>query len=172
MEMSLATCLGKLSDSVLCWSSCLAKVFTRNLALRLSSRSLPGRSKKNIKQAGLTLIEVLIALAIVSIALTAVIKAATQNIHSTAYLQKKTTAMFVGQQVVNEIRAHILKPSSSGSQKLTTKMLGDEWFWQTQEQDTPNNKIKKVLVTVYENENEEAESAPVVTLESYVYVEK
>lgn len=124
------------------------------------------------KQIGLTLIEVLIALAIVSIAMTAVIKATSQNIHSTGYLQRKTIAMYVGQQAINEVRAKVLKGGSSGHQKLTTEMLGREWLWQTEEEETPNERIKKIIVKVYENETQEEEGSPIITLESYVYNEK
>jgi len=131
------------------------------------------RIVSNQRQRGLTLIEVLIALAIVSIAMTAVIKAASQNINSTGYLQRKTIAMYVGQQVINEARANVLKVGgSSGHQKLTTEMLGREWFWQTEEEETPNNRIKKITVKVYENEEQEDEASPIITLESYVYHEE
>ena len=115
------------------------------------------------KQSGLTLIEVLIALAIISIAMTAVIKATSQNIHSTSYLQQKTTAMWVGTQVINEARANLLKMDrSSGSQKLTTEMLGKDWYWQTAEEETPNPHIKKIMVKVYENEDDEADASPII----------
>ncbi|VVC75073.1 hypothetical protein AQUSIP_03490 [Aquicella siphonis] len=128
---------------------------------------------KAAKQAGLTLIEVLIALAIVSIAMTAVIKATSQNINSTGYLQKKTMALWVGQQVLNEIRAGVLKTGgSSGSQKLTTEMLGQEWYWSTEEEETPNPRIKKVRVKVFANEEDEQDETPIMTLESFLYHEQ
>ncbi|MBX3709949.1 MAG: type II secretion system minor pseudopilin GspI [Gammaproteobacteria bacterium] len=120
------------------------------------------------KQIGLTLIEVLIALAIISIAMTAVIKSASQNINATGYLQNKTLAMLVGQQVINETRVGLLKiGNSSGNQKLTTKMLGQEWYWQLEAEETPNKHIKKITVKVFADENEEG--SPIITLESYVY---
>lgn len=125
------------------------------------------------RQLGLTLIEVLIALAIISIAMTAVIKATSQNIHSTSYLQRKTIAMWVGSQVINEMRAGLIKSErSSLNQKLTTTMLGNEWYWQTEEEETPSPRIKKIKVKVYETEDEEAEAKPIITLESYTYHEE
>ena len=60
-------------------------------------------------QAGLTLIEVLIALAIVSIAMTAIIKATSQNIRSTQYLEHKTLAAWVGEEVLNKARVELLR---------------------------------------------------------------
>lgn len=127
--------------------------------------------RKRVQQAGLTLIEVLIALAIIGTAMTAVIKATSQNINASGYLQRKTIAMWVGLQVMNELRAGVLKEGSSGSQKLTTEMLGREWFWQTVEEETPNPNIKKIMVKVFENEEEEEEAAPIITLESFLYYE-
>lgn len=122
------------------------------------------------KQQGLTLIEVLIALAIVSIAMTAVIKAASQNIRSTAYLQKKTIALWVAEEVINETRAHRLNiGDSSGNQRLTTEMLGKDWYWQKEEEATANPRIKKIIVTVYEHEEDKQNIAPIINLESYVY---
>jgi general secretion pathway protein I len=122
-------------------------------------------------KSGLTLIEVLIALAIIGIALTAVIKATSQNIRSTSYLETKTSAMWVGQQVINEARANLLKMgSSTDNQKLTTEMLGREWYWHVAQEETPNNRIKKITVKVFANEDEQ--ESPVVTLESYVYHEE
>lgn len=120
-----------------------------------------------MKQKGLTLIEVLVALAIIGIAMTAIIKAVSQNIHSTSYLQKKTIAMWVAQEVINETRAHLLNiGNSSDNQKLTTEMLGSDWYWHLQQEETPNERIKKIIVKVYENE--ESASA-LVTMESYIH---
>jgi general secretion pathway protein I len=122
-------------------------------------------------QKGLTLIEVLIALAIVSIAMTAIIKAATQNIQSTSYLQKKTIAMWVAEDVINQTRAKLLNIGrSSGNQRLTTEMLGRDWYWHQDEEETPNKQIKKIIVKVYEHE--EVNTNPLITLEGYVYHEE
>lgn len=125
------------------------------------------------RQAGLTLIEVLLALAIVGIAMTAVIKAASQNIKSTAYLQNKTIAMWVGQQVINEVRAGLIElDSSSRNQKLTTDMFGHDWYWQMEQSETPNKNIKKITVSVFENEASKEEELPIITLVSYRYHEE
>jgi len=120
------------------------------------------------KMTGLTLIEVLIALAIVAIALTAVIKAASQNIRSTAYLQHKTIAMWVGRQVLNEIRVGALKlPEEGDKTEQATTMLGQNWRWQAEQKPTPNNRIKKIEVNVFAGDK--AEGSPLISLESYVY---
>lgn len=114
---------------------------------------------------GLTLIEVLIALAIVSIAMTAIIKATSQNILGTQHLQNKTIAMWVGEQVLNEARVGILRLSSD-QQTQTTTMLGQDWPWQASQEQTPNPRIKKMSVDVFAPGTEEN---PLISLDTFVY---
>lgn len=117
---------------------------------------------------GLTLIEVLIALAIVSIALTAIIKSTTQDIRSTTYLQTKTIAMWVGQKVMNEVQVGVIQlPGAPDQHKDQTEMLGRTWHWLAGYENTANSHIKKIVVNVYESEEEEVD--PIVTFESYIY---
>jgi general secretion pathway protein I len=121
------------------------------------------------KQVGLTLIEVLIALAIMSIAMTAIIKATSQNIRSTAYLQNKTMALWVGKQIMNEVRLGLLILPKSSETKEKTLLLEREWTWQAKRSETPNKRIDKIEVEVYENDKED--TASLISLESYVYHE-
>ena len=121
------------------------------------------------KNAGLTLIEVLIALAIISIALTAIIKATAQNIRSTSYLQEKTIAMWVGQQVINEARVNLLVLSGDDKVQQQTAMLGQEWYWQASKKNTANPKIIMLKVDVFNKDPDNDNAAPLVSLESYVY---
>lgn len=126
--------------------------------------------KKN-NESGLTLIEVLIALAIVAIALTAIIKAVSQNIRATTYLQEKTIAMWVGQQVLNEARVGARRlPADDEKLRESSKMFGREWFWYAQRIATPNMHIKKMEVKVFANENTDDDASPIISLETYVYV--
>lgn len=122
-------------------------------------------------QQGLTLIEVLIALAIIAIALTAVIKTTAENIRATAYLKNKSIALWVGEEVINKARLGLIKLPSGDMVTEMTPMLGQDWYWQAKQEQTPNPKIFKVSVDVYMQENTEAVS-PVVHLESYVYHEE
>ncbi|TAK75189.1 MAG: type II secretion system protein GspI [Gammaproteobacteria bacterium] len=117
---------------------------------------------------GLTLIEVLIALAIVGIAMTAIIKAASQSIRGTTYLQDKTIAMWVGSQVLNEARVGILVLPKGETLKQTTRMLNRDWHWQAQQEETADERIKKIQVDVYGEEEEDQNETPIVSLESYI----
>jgi general secretion pathway protein I len=114
------------------------------------------------KQAlGLTLIEVLIALAIVSIAMTAIIKAVSQNIRSTDYLQNKTIAMYVARQALTERQLGL----KSNEQSI---MLDRKWYCHINEMETPNKRIKKIIVQVFAGESNQDE-LPIVSLDGYVY---
>jgi len=118
--------------------------------------------------AGFTLIEVLIALAILSIALTAIIKATSQTIKNTLYLQNKTIASWVGSQVMNEARLGLLQlPTAPDKLEETTQMLGQTWSWTAKFALTPNPNIKKIQVDVYGTSNE----SKMIGLESYVYAQ-
>lgn len=115
--------------------------------------------------AGFTLIEVLIALVILSIALTAMIKATSQHIQDTIYIQNKMTANWVGVQVINEVRAGIIKlPVEPGTLKKHTAMLGRQWQWEANLSTTPNPHIKKISVDV-----SLTQQTSVLHLESYLY---
>lgn len=126
-----------------------------------------------MKQAtGLTLIEVLVALAIVAIAMTAIIKATAQNIRATAHLQTKTTANWVAELILNEVKVGLVKvPPSSEGLNAKMDMLGNEWYWQVQSSATPNPRIKKINVRVYQYEPTDANASTITQLDGYAYVE-
>lgn len=124
----------------------------------------------NYKNKGLTLIEVLIALAIVGIALTAVIKAASQSIRSTDYLQNKAIAVLVAKNLLSEARTNVLRlPDAPGKLNETSEVLGKAWYWTAYQERTPNKHIKKIMIDVY---TQEARTSPIISLESYRYDEK
>ena len=114
---------------------------------------------------GFTLIEVLISLAILSIALMTIIKFTSQNIRDTAYVQNKTIANWVGSQVINEVLAGVLKLSESDHEEQETEMLGRKWSWQASLVSTPNPHIQEVHVDVFQS----AGKRKIIGLVSYVY---
>lgn len=117
---------------------------------------------------GLSLIEVLIALAIISIAMVAVIKANVQNIQANNYLQDKTIATWVGQKILNQSRiGEIILPTNDELNE-STEFLGRKWFWQAKREDTANSRIKKISIKVFAHENHESTPA-LANLETYVY---
>ena len=135
-----------------------------------------GKSVANhSREQGLTLIEVLIALAIAAIALTAVIKATSQSIRGVTYLQNKSIAMWVAQEVMTEARLGLITlPPQSSPLERTVTMLDRDWYVEASSEETPNKNIKKISTSVFSQpaENRDESQSPLVTLESYVYLEK
>lgn len=130
-------------------------------------RYLDGRPRMQRTMSGMTLIEVLVALAIAAIALTAVIKAASENIRGTAHLQNKTIALWVGQEVMSEVQFGLLKLSedSAGAKN----MLGQDWYWRASEEATANARIIKLNVRVYAHEPQDEDESSIIELDGYRY---
>ena len=116
---------------------------------------------------GFTLIEVLIALAILSIALTTIIKFTSQNIRDTTYVQNKTIANWVGTQVINEVRVGLLKlPQPPDPLEQETQMLGQAWSWKAYLAATPNTHIQEIHIDVFQKTGHRK----MISLVSYLYV--
>ena len=79
-------------------------------------------------QRGFTLLEVLIAMAVISIALTAIIKAGSDTTANTAYLKEKTYAHWVAMNRMAELQAEKDWPSV-GTDSDTVEIMGQEWEW-------------------------------------------
>ena len=125
----------------------------------------------NSRQQGLTLIEVLIALAIIGIALTAIIKSTSQNIRGTSYLADKTMALWVAQDVMNRAQVGLLSLPDSDQVDESTTLLDREWYWQAKQETTPNKHIFKISVSVFAQEPND-DATPLSHLEGYTYHEK
>lgn len=122
------------------------------------------QKKNNAK--GFTLIEVLVAVAILSIALTAIIHSTAQNIRNTAYLQEKNIATWVGTEVMNEARAGVIKLNDTAAEEQEKKALGQPWRVKAYATLTPNSHIQQLHVDVYRQSND----IKIVSLVSYRYV--
>jgi general secretion pathway protein I len=117
-------------------------------------------------KAGFTLIEVLIALVILSIALTAIIKSTSQNIKDTLYVQKKTIALLVGNQVMNEILVGLRKPPiAPDTLKNKTTMLNENWTWEASLKPTPTQHVQEINVDVFQRTH-------LIHLVSYLYAQQ
>lgn len=122
------------------------------------------------KVCGLTLIEVLIALAIIGISLTAVIKAASQNIRSTDYLRNKTIALWVAQNVMSEAQLTLIDLSGPSGREKEETVLGKDWFWHATEEASANARIKKIHVRVYAAKPVGQDETALIDLDGYRYV--
>ncbi len=136
-----------------------------SLEVMQAAMSRPKSIMKN--NSGFTLIEVLVSLAIIGIALTAVIKSTSQNIKDTQYLQQKIIANWVAADIINEARAGLINLSKSNEISEETDMLNQIWIWKANLEDTPNPRIKALHVTVFHKDNDQE----LAQLSSYLYAQ-
>ncbi len=99
-------------------------------------------------QAGFTLVEVLLALAIIAIALTALLKAMAQNIENTDRLKQKTISHWVAMQGVAMIQLGLLSTSQNQETTQNTYMLGQHWYWRAKITPTPQKSLQLISLSV------------------------
>ena len=101
---------------------------------------------------GFTLIEVLLALAIIAIALTALIKATAQTVAGTSRIKDKSISHWVAMQGVSVIQLGLLNLSGTQEVFHATNMLGQRWYWKAQLQPTLVNHMQQINITVSKNQ--------------------
>ncbi len=116
-------------------------------------------------QTGFTLLEVLIALAVLAIALSALIQTAAANANNAARLRDRTFAQWVAQNKLAEIRLQKAQPGT-GSQRGSALMARREWFWQTTIETTPDEDV--LLIRVAVSAEDDSDATPLSTLQGYV----
>jgi general secretion pathway protein I len=79
---------------------------------------------------GFTLMEVLVALLIVSLGMLAVIETVSQTASNSGYLRDKTIAHWVAMNRITELRLQKQSPSP-GESKGDVEMVGQKWHWRT-----------------------------------------
>jgi|GEM_PF-6098861 len=83
------------------------------------------------KQAGFTLIEVLVALVIIAIACFAVLRVVSSSISMEKRLQNHMVGTWITTNVLNDLRAKaVTLDKATDDASGTTKMLFQEWPWQ------------------------------------------
>jgi len=113
---------------------------------------------------GFTLIEVLVALAVLAIALSAIIKTMSANTLNSIYLRDRTLAQWVALNKITELQLSKDMPSP-GKSDGSTVMGNHEWFWEAEIKTTPDDDVNTVTLRV--RDQPDAEN-PVTTLQGYI----
>lgn len=99
---------------------------------------------------GFTLVEVMVALAIVAVALPALLMALSQQMDDTAYLRDKTAAQMVAANKLAEMRLVIgaTRQLQAGKSNGVATLLDRDWHWWVQTLPTPVEKFFRVEISV------------------------
>jgi general secretion pathway protein I len=117
---------------------------------------------------GFTLIEILVAMAILAVAMAALIQTSGQTAASATYLQARTIGMWVAENRLTELQ---ISPDwiRVGSKNGETKMAGKNWYWRTIVEKIADVETQEFMrgVTVEVRSNPDQEN-PSATLKGFV----
>lgn len=104
--------------------------------------------------AGFTLLEVLIALAVVALALLALTRAASVQVQSFDALRERTLAGWVAANTLTETRlANAFPPT--GRSEGRTRLAERDWRWTREVQSTPDAGIRRIDIRVFAGDAQE-----------------
>jgi len=131
--------------------------------MRLYNNNCRDNCTNRPQNTGFTLIEVLVALAIIAIAFLAVVKSAGQNIGHAAYLKEKTLAHWVAMNRVTEMQVSDEFPDRGESWDTAT-MANREWQLKTEVDDTADKDMHRITLSVHPDRDQPA----LVSLTTYL----
>ena len=117
-----------------------------------------------IKAGGMTLLEVMVALAVFAIAGLAVMKTASEHLSALNYLEEKTLATWV---VENQLVQQKLEGKWPGDSWVEgdEEMAGQTWYWRYRGVATADNDFKALDMEV---RNAPKAASPVTTMRTYI----
>lgn len=120
------------------------------------------------RSAGFTLVEVMVALAVVSIALPALLFSLHQHIDGTAHVRDKSLAHMVAANKLTEIRllARARESLLEGKDSGVANMADRDWYWWVESQATQVAQFYRVEISVALQE--EQQEQPLYTLSAFL----
>lgn len=113
---------------------------------------------------GFTLFEILIALAILSIAMGAIISLASNQTLNAAHLRDKTFAHWLAVNKITELQVTDEWPNE-GKKEGNEEMGLHEWHWVRTITDTPDDRVRQVEFSIFRGKSDKN---PVTTLTSFL----
>ncbi|MGR5068744.1 MULTISPECIES: type II secretion system minor pseudopilin GspI [Vibrio] len=129
------------------------------MTIRHSKPNRIGASHRQTR--GMTLLEVLVALAIFATAAISVIRSVSQHINTVSYLEEK---MFAAMVVDNQMANVMLATEKLKAKNGTEELAGRTWYWKVTPVATTQPLLKAFDISVATEKN----ASPVVTVRSYV----
>lgn len=106
---------------------------------------------------GFTLIEILAAVAVLAIALSAILGGMAQYANAASHIREKTFALWVAHNRLTELELQGVSPET-GKSDGDVEMAGIQWKWQMQVQKTPDPRLNRIDVQV-QRKDEDAEGS-------------
>jgi general secretion pathway protein I len=121
-----------------------------------------------MRQSGFTLVEVMVALAVVAIALPALLVALYQQVDSTAYLRDKSMAHAIAANKLTELRllSRARQGLFRGNDGGVVEMGDREWYWWLQTRPTEVEQFHRVEISVALEET--SRDIPLYTLVAFM----
>lgn len=118
----------------------------------------------NRRNTGFTLLEILVALVVLAVALTAVIRAVSADASNIGYMRDKTLAHWVAINHITEI--HINKEwPPVGTKSGTEYMTNRDWYWQTKVSTTADEDVRRIEISVSTEDDDEN---PLTTVTAFI----
>lgn len=108
---------------------------------------------KFIKTNGFTLLEVLIALSIMSIALTALLLATARTVAGTARLREAITANIVATQALTAIQLDLIQLEKNQVMAHSMSLFDQTWYWHVKTIPTSIHNLQRLEITVSPSQN-------------------
>lgn len=118
----------------------------------------------NRRSRGFTLLEVLVALAVLGIALAALTHNISVNVDNAAYLRERTFAHWVAMNKVTELQVSGDWPGP-GTQRGDALLAKRQWYWSATVANTEDPDVRRLDVAVFVTQDGKQ---PLATLVSYV----
>jgi general secretion pathway protein I len=117
---------------------------------------------------GFTLVEVMVALAVVAVALPALLVALSQQVDATAYLRDKSMAQLVAANKLVELRilARARQTLLEGRDSGVSEMAGRDWYWWIESKATDMPKFRRLQIDIAGSEEDEKQ--PLYTLVAFM----
>jgi len=116
--------------------------------------------------AGFTLLEVLVALAVIALSMGAIIKATGDYTNNQSYLRDRTMALWVARNVLVQYRVDKEWPRV-GERKGTLEMGNREWRWLAVTSQTDEAELRRLDVEVFPIDSED-DDLPLSTLSGFL----
>ena len=129
------------------------------MSLTVTGKCSPVARRSN---QGMTLLEVLIALAIFATAAISIVRSVSQHINTIGYLEEKTFAAVVAD---NQMALTMLEGAPKSSKSGKAELAGREWYWKVTPVDTAVGVIQAFDVSVSATKSQKN---PTITVRSYV----